>query len=91
VPCKEHARCRLGSEAIDESTVSDQTSEATIDLSLEEGNLLRKGKRAIDGFRLGFGVEQRLDAIDSALIDVDILATTHCGHDASWAIGVQYK
>jgi hypothetical protein len=30
-----------------------QAGERTIDLSLEEGNLLRKGKRAIDGFRHG--------------------------------------
>lgn len=50
---KEHARCQPGTEPINESTVSSQTREDTVDLSLEEGDLLRKGKRAIDGFRHG--------------------------------------
>ena len=88
---KEHARCRLGAEPIDESTVPDQTREPTIDLSLEAGNLLCKGERAIDGFRLGLGVKQLLVAIDSALIDEHILATTLCGHDASSAFWVLYR
>src|SRR5258708_7904086 len=70
----------LARKPIDESALPDERREPTIDLSLEKGNFLRYGERAVDGLGLGVRVEELPDSIDATLVDVHVLAAATGGH-----------
>jgi hypothetical protein len=65
-----------GSEMVNKSTATDQAIEAAIDFELEDCEILCESQGPLDRFGLGVRVQERLDPIDPALINVQVLAAT---------------
>jgi hypothetical protein len=61
---------------VHKSAASNQAIETPIDFELKDCKILCESQGAFDRFGFGVSVEKRLDPIDPALIDVQVLATT---------------
>jgi hypothetical protein len=80
----------LGGEAIDKAATTDEVPEATVDVSLESGEILDECEGAIDGLGLCLRVEESLRAIDAALVDEEVFAATDRRHVAH-SLGLLYS
>jgi len=67
-------------EPIDEATLSNEIVQTSIDLLLKRGEIFDEGQGAIDRLRFGLGPQQGLGAIDTALVDEEVLAASDRRH-----------
>jgi hypothetical protein len=66
-------------EGVAESTFADKSSQPAIHLRLKRSEVLCQREGLLNRFGLGFSVEQRFNAVDPPLVDIEVLATPSGG------------